>query len=470
MSYCPNPHCLQPQSDTALCCAGCQTDLRLNYQYRLIKIIGQGGMGRTFLAVSEQDELPKPFYIIKQFLPQTQNIVSRQKAAELFISEAVLLNELGQHPHIPQLYDYFSQNQNQYLVQEWVEGESLAHIINHQGVVCESEVTQILRSLLLILTFVHEHHIVHRDIKPDNIICRQDKTLVLVDFGAAKVLETKYSAQTGTVIGSPEYIAPEQLRGKSVFGSDIYSLGVTCLYLLTGVSPFDLYSDSEDTWIWRNYLGTNSVSSELGAILDKMIARATAKRYPSARAVLKDLKIEIFNDSPAIVCTPTTDKNLSNLGSTTPNPIDCTQLQNLLENKQWREANQETASVLLKAARQERRDWLERNDVANISCNDLLIIDRLWRNHSQKRFGFTVQLDLWQNLEPQNYQQFGKQVGWHRQGRWILMRHLDFGPNAPVGHLPAISWWFGHAIWGLKILFSRLDFCQLQEFNSESDE
>lgn len=111
MSYCSNPHCLQPQNQHGeLLCENCQTPLLLCRHYRLIKTIGQGGMGRTFLAVSEQDELPKPYYVIKQLCPQTQNIANREKATELFYSEAVHLDRLGQHPQIPQLYDYFSQD------------------------------------------------------------------------------------------------------------------------------------------------------------------------------------------------------------------------------------------------------------------------------------------------------------------------------------------------------------------------
>ena len=183
------------------------------------------------------------------------------------------------------------------------------------------------------------------------------------------------------------------------------------MYLNTAV-----YSDGEDRWIWRDYLNDNPVSSKLGRVLDKAIARATAKRYQSAQAVLQDLNINTCSDSSSIIYTQVED-NLSKTDLSTPDSIDCTKLEQLLENKQWQQANQETALLLLKAAKQERRDWLERNDVANIACNDLLIIDRLWQDYSQKHFGFAVQLDLWQTLETQNYREFGKQVGWHDRGK-----------------------------------------------------
>lgn len=221
--------------------------------------------------------------------PQTRNITSRQKAIELFAAEAVILDELGRHPQIPQLYDYFTQNEHQYLVQEWIEGDNLTQVLQKQGTFDEKRICQLLNALLPVLAFVHQHQIIHRDIKPENILSCSDGTLVLVDFGAAKAVSARALDRTGTIIGSPEYIAPEQLRGKAVISSDIYSLGVTCLHLLTGISPFDLYSDSEDAWVWQDYLASNSISEELGQILDKMIIRAISQRYQSASAVLGDL-------------------------------------------------------------------------------------------------------------------------------------------------------------------------------------
>lgn len=131
-------------------------------------------------------------------------------------------------------------------------------------------VDHVLRELLPVLQYLHDHHIIHRDIKPANIICRNavksatyhkyeasqtgHRQLVLVDFGAAKHLAEGRSADLGTLIGSAEYAAPEQTRGHAVFASDLYSLGLTCLYLLTQMSPFDLYDMSEGEWQWQAYL------------------------------------------------------------------------------------------------------------------------------------------------------------------------------------------------------------------------
>ncbi|MGV2831513.1 protein kinase domain-containing protein [Myxosarcina sp. GI1(2024)] len=466
MSYCFNPHCLEPQNPLAAkFCLNCQTPLLLERRYRAIEIIGRGGMGRTLLATNEKVRGAESTCVIKQFFPQTRNITSRQKAIELFAAEAVILDELGRHPQIPQLYDYFTQNEHQYLVQEWIEGDNLTQVLQKQGTFDEKRICQLLNALLPVLAFVHQHQIIHRDIKPENILSCSDGTLVLVDFGAAKAVSARALDRTGTIIGSPEYIAPEQLRGKAVISSDIYSLGVTCLHLLTGISPFDLYSDSEDAWVWQDYLASNSISEELGQILDKMIIRAISQRYQSASAVLGDLNancvysLELASNCPekAFEFVPAEPK------------IDYTPLRDLLATKQWQQANQITERLLLQAAHEERKDWLERDDLENLSCEVLWAIDRLWSDYSQKHFGFSVQYGIWQNLDPKNYRNFGKQVGWYLEARWILTKQIDFSLAAPKGHLPAMSWWFGHAIWGLKGLFLKLDACLTQKIVPSED-
>ncbi len=295
MSYCLNPNCSKPENpDAAKLCKNCRSKLLLRDRYRALKAIGQGGFGRTLLAVDE-DKPSKPRCVIKQFLPPETPLIpsasnrNSKKAAELFEQEAMRLDELGKHPQIPELLAYSIQDNRQYVVQEFIDGQNLAQIVETEGIFTESQIQDLLNSLLPVLHFIHSHNVIHRDIKPANIIRRADQQLVLVDFGAAKIATGTALLKTGTSIGSPEYIAPEQARGKAFFTSDLYSLGVTCLYLLTQVSPFDLFDPGEDTWIWRQYLGNNPVSEELGQILDKMIENATNRRYQTAGAVLKIL-------------------------------------------------------------------------------------------------------------------------------------------------------------------------------------
>jgi serine/threonine protein kinase len=294
MSYCLNPNCPKPLNiNNEKFCQTCGSKLLLKERYRAIKPIGQGGFGRTFLAVDE-DKPSKPRCVIKQFYPQAQGTSTVQKAVKLFTQEATRLDELGKHPQIPELLAYFTQDDRQYLVQEFIDGLNLAQELEQKGAFNETQIRQLLNDLLLVLQFCHARQVIHRDIKPENIIRRTttqatNGNLVLVDFGAAK--EATYTAlnRTGTSIGSPEYVAPEQIRGRAIFASDIYSLGVTCVHLLTQRSPFDLYDINNDAWIWRQYL-TSPVSNELSRILDKMLESIPVRRYQTVDEILKDLK------------------------------------------------------------------------------------------------------------------------------------------------------------------------------------
>ncbi|MBW4616258.1 MAG: serine/threonine protein kinase [Desmonostoc vinosum HA7617-LM4] len=297
MSYCLHPPCSKPENPNDVkFCLNCGSKLLLKERYRAIKPIGQGGFGRTFLAMDE-DKPSKPHCVIKQFYPQAQGTNTVQKAVELFNQEAVQLDELGKHSQIPELLAYFTQDDRQYLVQEFIDGHNLAQELSHKGAFNETQIRQLLDDLLSVLQFCHARQVIHRDIKPENIILRKSdaygkgeaqRKLVLVDFGAAKSATGTALNRTGTSIGSPEYMAPEQIRGKAIFASDIYSLGATCINLLTRRSPFDSYDISHDTWVWQQYL-TTPVSSQLSRILNKMLESIPVRRYQTVDEVLNDL-------------------------------------------------------------------------------------------------------------------------------------------------------------------------------------
>ncbi|MFM8296759.1 MAG: protein kinase domain-containing protein, partial [Microcystaceae cyanobacterium] len=289
-SQCLNPDCLAVNPETNRFCQKCGQKLWLKDRYQALKLIGQGGFGKTFLAI-DHDKPSKPRCVIKQFFPQGQGTGALEKAAELFAEEAKRLDELGKHPQIPELLAYFiAADQRQYLVQEYIAGENLEQELKRAGVFSQEKVRQVLLDLLPVLGFVHGQNVIHRDIKPENIIRRQsDHRLVLVDFGAAKAVTPVNRSVTGTVIGSAEYVAPEQMNGKAINASDLYSLGVTCLYLLTGISPFDLFDVGEHEWCWRDYLVKNPVDNALGQVLDKLVVFGTKKRYQEMGEVLGDL-------------------------------------------------------------------------------------------------------------------------------------------------------------------------------------
>lgn len=288
MSYCLNPACVQPHNpDNAKFCLSCGLKLCLGDRYQAERILGRGGFGRTLLARDKQKPSHPPC-VIKQLCPESGNISA--KAAELFHQEALRLEELGPHPQIPDLYAYCDQDGWKYIVQEFIDGFNLAQALDQEGPFSPAAIAQLLANLLPVLDFVHQGQVIHRDIKPENIIRRRDDGLImLVDFGAAKY-ETGGTGMTGTRIGSIGFTAPEQLLGKAVFASDLYGLGATCIYLLTGVSPSDLYDPLEDGFAWRQALPKNvQVPPRLGQLLDRLLAISLKSRYSDSPMVLRDL-------------------------------------------------------------------------------------------------------------------------------------------------------------------------------------
>ncbi len=288
MSYCLNPHCSRPENaNSANYCTRCGFKLLLGDRYRAQRPIGRGGFGRTFLAADEYKP-SRPPCVIKQFFPQNQSNRDPEQAKELFQREAIQLEQLGQHPQIPELLAHFEQADYHYLVLEFIDGRNLLQELAQTGAFNELQVWRLLNDLLPVLEFIHSNRIIHRDIKPQNIIQRRsDQRYVLVDFGAAKSIGTDFMF-TGTSIGSPEFVAPEQAIGKAVFASDLYSLGVTCIYLLTQVRPADLFDTEEGAWIWQKHL-TSPINGALSDVLNKLLQGPIKFRYQSATDILRDL-------------------------------------------------------------------------------------------------------------------------------------------------------------------------------------
>lgn len=255
-------------------------------RYRLIQLIGKGGFCKTYLAVDENQFPPVPCVV--------QQLSQRNQTPKSFIYKAQQLKIVGQHPQIPALIAYFQDEQYYYLVQEFIAGRNLANLLKEEGVLSENQIWQLLADILPVIKFIHDRQIIHCDIKPENIIFTESKKFVLVDFAAAQIFSEIDQLMSKDCIGNPEYIAPEQTRGKAVFASDLYSLGVTCIHLMTQISPFDLYDVANDCWVWQDYLST-TVSDHLTKILTKLLHKSNRDRFPSADEVMLAMGI----DSPS---------------------------------------------------------------------------------------------------------------------------------------------------------------------------
>ncbi|MDY7007597.1 MAG: protein kinase [Cyanobacteriota bacterium] len=267
----------------------------LKERYQVIKPLGESVWSHTFLAI-DQDKPSKPPCIIKEFvsLDDRKDLVFQgQEVIPTFSCNPVQLDKIGKHPQIPELLASVEHDGHRYLVQEYIEGQNLATELIEDGVFSEHKIWQILNQLLPVLEFIHDHHLIHGDIKPENIICRtkpgtNTQEFVLVDFGVT-ISATGDLLSIGSINGSAEYAAPEQTKGKVYPNSDIYSLGITCLHLLTMVSPFELFDIKADKWVWRDYL-KHPISRHLGRILDKMVQRDHRQRYQSVAEVIQDIK------------------------------------------------------------------------------------------------------------------------------------------------------------------------------------
>jgi formylglycine-generating enzyme required for sulfatase activity len=293
MSQCLNPDCLYQNLPSYKFCQKCGNKLLLGERYRAVKYISEGGFGRTFKAIDEHRL--DTICVIKQFLPQQQGSAAIAKATELFKQEAVRLQDLGKHSHIPDLLAFFEQDKRLYLVQEFIDGEDLLKELDKKGKFSEKQIKQLLTELLPLLDFVHQKNVIHRDIKPDNIIRNQNGSLVLIDFGVSKQLSGSVLTRMGTVTGTPGYAAPEQMQGHVFPSSDLYSLAVTCIRLLTGclleekngIWVDELFDPMEMQWVWRQK--NVSIGNDLALVLDKMLSFPVRDRYQSATEVLQAL-------------------------------------------------------------------------------------------------------------------------------------------------------------------------------------
>lgn len=280
-------------------CTTCGMPLLLGGRYLPQRQLGQGGFGTAFLARDRYTPALRPC-VVKLFRPMGQLSAAQMQTAQvLFEREAAVLEELGnRHPQIPDLYAFFSlqvpglkpgvQEEYFYLVQEFIDGQNLEELLDQRGAFKESEVQEILVSMLQVLRFVHQHGTIHRDIKPSNIMRDRNDQLFLLDFGAVKqVAQASSPDLKSTGIYSMGYAPPEQMAGGTVYpATDLYALAVTCITLLTAKRPEDLYDGYRNIWKWESYV---TVSPTLAQVLNRMLAAAPQQRYDSAEQALTAL-------------------------------------------------------------------------------------------------------------------------------------------------------------------------------------
>ncbi|MEH2436829.1 MAG: serine/threonine-protein kinase [Nostoc sp.] len=289
----------------------CGSKKLLRDRYEILQILGRGGFGITFLA--KNAVLPgNPLCVVKQLCPKVTNPQTWQRACRRFEKEAKTLGQLGSHSQIPMLLDYFQANGEFFLIQEYIPGLTLGREVRQTGPKSEASVKQFLQELLPVLKYLHKHHVIHRDIKPQNLLrCEYDKRIVLIDFGAVKeqlaeACENSPNQVANTnFIGTRGFAPPEQFSLRPVYASDIYALGITCIFMLTAKSPLEFDYDANSGEIcWQKEV---NISNSFAQILGKMVKISLTDRFKTADEVMKALGHESY--LPTLADCLTTQKS-----------------------------------------------------------------------------------------------------------------------------------------------------------------
>lgn len=307
-----------------------------NSKYKIIKKIGEGGMGSVYLGHDQILDRPVAIKVLSSKLSSNKEFMER------FLTEARVCAKLN-HPNIIKIFDFgTSQNTNQaYFVMEFVDGESLTDYIKFNKIRTENRLIEICKSVLSGLKCSHDQGILHRDIKPDNILINKDGNPVLMDFGIAKLIQNESITRAGETMGTPEYMSPEQVLGNELnCQTDIYSFGILMYYMITGRLPF-----KADTPIATALKQVNeapappskfnsSMSRELENIILKTIHKNKNFRYQNAGEVISALETmngsNIDTNFPVCEITPIkTDKlNVDNFSDSRQDNNNAQPVQN----------------------------------------------------------------------------------------------------------------------------------------------
>jgi serine/threonine protein kinase, bacterial len=260
-------------------------------RYRIVQVLGAGGFGETYITADLH--LPgEPECVLKHLKPATNDPAVLDIARKLFQKEAETLQQLGSFDKIPRLLAYFEEQKEFYLVQELVRGHTLSRELTSGQRWPEAAVRKMLGEVLSILEFVHSQGVIHRDIKPDNIMRRDaDSCLVLIDFGAIKQVRNQATIGTApqtVAIGTPGYMSPEQARGNPRPSSDLYALGVIGIQALSGKYPSELIEDDATGELqWQQFV---QASPLMIAHLSEMTRYHFRDRFTTASAAIQALK------------------------------------------------------------------------------------------------------------------------------------------------------------------------------------
>jgi eukaryotic-like serine/threonine-protein kinase len=388
-------------------------------KYTVEKVLGQGGFGITYLV---KDKQSNPF-VIKTLNSYLQRYYDFPKVEQDFLNEALNLAKY-RHPHIVRVDEVIQEGDRWCMVMEYIEGEDLAHRVWNHGILSESEALLYMQQIGDALTLIHNNGLLHRDIKPLNIMLRKKcSEAVLIDFGIAREF-TPNLTKTHTQSLSEGFAPIEQYdwRAKRGAYTDVYALAATLYSLVTGEVPIP------------------SPVRAFGTALEPPQKLNPKIRDRVNRAILNGMAMKPEERPQSVaqwLAMLDTSRVIPGLS-----PADYAKLRDFLAVGKWLEADKTTAELMLKASR--RDSWLRVADVEALPVQELRAIDRLWREYSSDRFGLSVQKRIWQSVADTHNSEwkawccFGDRVGWRAKGNWLAHSTLNFTTQAPKGELPSL--------------------------------
>ncbi|MBD2482122.1 serine/threonine-protein kinase [Planktothrix sp. FACHB-1365] len=336
-------------------------------RYTIIKKLGEGGFGITYLARN-----PKGQYIALKTL--LDKYLDNPEYLRKFEREAIRL-AVCRHPHIVEIGNVFWEGSLPCIEMEYIAGKDFWELVQEKGAFPEAEAIRYIQQIGNALTVVHDKGLLHRDIKPQNIMKREGKTeAVLIDFGIAREFIPNRT-QTHTNVVSDGFAPLEQYYEQAKRGeyTDVYGLSATLYCLLTNQVPPPVF-----------------VRTGMGRDVLKPLNQVVNVSNRVHEAVMKGLEIQPDKRPQSV--EEWLEILIDNLETV---PSRYQKLQQLLAAGQWKEADLETARVMLQVAGREEEGWLNIDSINNFPCEDLRTIDQLWVKYSKSRFGFSVQKKIW---------------------------------------------------------------------------
>ncbi len=407
--------------------------------------LGEGGFGVTYLAQKAQNRQRVVIKTLKDELLSDPNFA---RYRDRFRDEALLLS-LCKHPNIVQIDNYFIDGDLPCIAMEYVAGEDLWKLVEKRGILSETEALNYIRKVGEAVIVVHEKGLLHRDIKPQNIMVRDNQDAVLIDFGLARgfIPDRTQQMSLGLTHG---FAPPEQYGeiGRFAEYTDVYALAATLYYLLTKTPPTAAFMRALNHPLKPPFQINPNISDAVQRAILKGMEMDETKRPQSVEKWLAMLPQATGNWGQRGGVSPT-------IPSPQPAPqpvnlisakgVDYRQLDRLLASGKWKEADEETANKMLEVAGRTEEGWLRSEDIDRFPCADLRTIDQLWVKYSNGRFGFSVQKRIYESLggtgkdDEKIWKAFGDRVGWRVNKEWLYYNDLKFNTKAQEGHLPRMG-------------------------------